>query len=223
MHSRTLHAFSSELQKTALNVSTLQSYLGARAAQGVGGAAALGKSLAGSPAQTTRQAVAGMTGLQKHRLGAVAAGGQAVRQMQSLPAKVGLQEATQATRQRVSQAIQHEAATGTSRQGGAPLSKAYEGYMSASNRSYAPAHVEHVMGLPAGSHQVRQGPTALMKPPQASAVDATVPAASGVRPTFRPAPAIDPHAVTQVVQPNTVVTTMPKRPRLLPAQQVANG
>jgi len=214
MHINTLKAFRHELEKQALSPATLTSYLGARAAQGVGGAAALGKSLAGSTATTSRSIVQGMTGLQKHRLTGVLEGGQAVRSMQQLPQRVGLQQAAQQTRARVGQAIQQEAAAGMqSSRGPVPLSKAYEGYMSPATTSYTPQHVEQVMGLPQGSHTPKVGPTALMRPQRASAGETTVPAQSGVRPTRQ---AVDPHAVTQIAQEPTAVQTMPTRlkPRL---------
>lgn len=156
-------AFVAEFEKAALGVGTLQSYLGQRAAQGVGGAAALGKSLAGTAAKTTREAVQGMGGLERHRLSGVVEGGQAVRKMQSLPGKVGLGQTAQQTRQRVGQAIQQEAATGGSRQGGVPLSKAYEGYMTPSQTSYNADHVQHVMGLSQDQRWTpKGGPTKLM-------------------------------------------------------------
>lgn len=160
-----ISAFVSELEKTALNPSTLQSYLSRRAAQGVGGAKALGESLVGSAAQTSRQAVQGMSGLQKHRLSGVVEGGQAARQMERLPKQVGLANTTQETRQRVSKAIQHEAAHGGSRTGGVPLSRSYEGYATDSRRSYNPEHIGKVMGLgPEQQYVSKKGPTALMKP-----------------------------------------------------------
>lgn len=156
-------AFADELQKHALSLGTMQNYLGARAAQGVGGAAALGHSLAGTAASTTREAVQGMSGLQRHRLGAVMEGGQAHRAMQALPGKVGLGQTAAATRDRVGQAIKQEAQQGGSRTGGVPLSKAYEGYMTNSRRSYNTDHVSQVMGLSKDQQWTpKGGPTKLM-------------------------------------------------------------
>lgn len=207
MHAEVLSSF----VKHALSMNTLKSYLGARAAQGVGGASALGKSLAGSGAQTSRQAVQGMTGLQKHRLGGVMQGGKDVRQMQRLPSQVGLGQTAKNTRARVEGAIRQEAANpGASRAGGVPLSRAYEGYMTTSGKSYNPAHMEQVMGLAPGSVKLKGGPTSLMKPkprptrPQdgtftgmdeVTMPEATVPSrpaaaapssSSGMRPSVRP-------------------------------------
>lgn len=155
-----VHAFRDELEKIALGVGTLQSYLGRRAAQGVGGAAALGTSLAGTAAKTSREAVQGMSGLQKYRLGGVMEGGQAVRKMEQLPNKVGLGPTTQAMRSRVGDALKDEAINGNSRKGGRMMSQKYEGYMTNSRRAYTPEHVGHVMGIsPEQARIANRGPT----------------------------------------------------------------
>lgn len=179
------------LEKRALSAGTLKSYLGQRAAQGVGGAAALGKVL--PPTSTSRQAMQQMGGFGRYQLKGVMEGGQALRKSQQLPQRVGLGPETAATRTRVMDAIKHERTVGGTRTGGVPLSSGYEGYVNTvGNRSYNPAHVEHVMGLPAGSHVTKTGPTALMRPGSAEhiSVDATTPAASvpsvsGIRPVSR--------------------------------------
>lgn len=219
-------AFKDELEKTALGVNTLQSYLGQRAAQGVGGASALGHSLVGTAAKTTREAVQGMNGLQKARLGGVMEGGQAVRAMERLPGKVGLGQTAQATRQRVGQAIQDEAAHGNSRSGGVPLSKAYEGYMTNSRRSYNSDHVSQVMGLsPDQKWTPKGGPTKLMggglntRTPQAAPT-------TGITPITQQA--AEPTSVTKVAPQQTPASTMatvppPGRLRRAPALQPAQG
>lgn len=158
-----IRSFVHELEKYAVNVSTLQSYLARRASQGVGGAAALGKSLGSSSARTSREALQSMTGLQKYRLEGVIEGGRAHRAMQKLPEQVGLGQTAQNMRQRVGDAIKSEAAGERTRMGGVPLSKHYEGYMTRSQLSYGPKHVEQVMGLQPGQHVPKAGPTKLMK------------------------------------------------------------
>lgn len=195
MHTEVLSSF----VKHAVSMNTLRSYLGARAAQGVGGASALGKSLAGSGAQTSRQAVQGMSGLQKHRLGGVVQGGKDVRQMQRLPEQVGLGQTAKDTRARVENAIKQERANpGSSRAGGVQLSRAYEGYMDASGKSYNPAHMEQVMGLASGSVKpLKGGPTALSK--------------SLSRPKAKP----QPHRGTSSATANMDEVTAPSTPNAL--------
>jgi len=191
-----IRSFVHELEKTALNPGTLRSYLAQRAAQGIGGAAALERSLGNTAARTSREALQNMSGLQRFRLRAVAEGGQAQRAMQRMPQQVGLGEATQGMRQRVGDAIKAEAAGVNTRAGGVPLSKHYEGYMSPSKTSYSPEHVEQVMGLQPGAHVPKAGPTKLMKPEREpvsgsqSISEGTMPsrprAISGMVPTVRP-------------------------------------
>jgi hypothetical protein len=186
MESKVFESFA----KHALALGTLRSYLGARAAQGVGGASALRGSLVGTRARTSRQAVQGMSGLQKHRLSGVAQGGKDVRRMQELPAKAGLEETAKRTRARVGQVIQQETTNpAAARAGGMPLSKSYEGYKTDSTMSYSPQHVEQVMGLAPGSVKLKEGPTAFMRPtPKApTSTDVTVPSASRVRRRVRSA------------------------------------
>ncbi len=194
------------LTKTALSLGTLRNYMAQRAGQSLGGANALTKSLGDVTATTSRQAVQSLDGLGKYRLNSVMENSRALRQSQNLPSRVGLGDTAITTRNRVGQAIRDEAALGGSREGGVPLSHAYEGYMSPEGRSYGGAHVEQVMGLPAGSYTPKPGPTALMKPPQ-PAGEATPALASHVR-TKVP---VDAYAATQVTQPNTVITPIRKR------------
>lgn len=204
LNARTLFSFTYELEKIALGMNTFQSYLGQRAAQGVGGAAALKGSLAGAAATTTREAVQGMSGLQKHRLGGVMEGGQAIRKMEQLPNKVGLGPTAANTRQRVGDAIKEEGTLNNSRKGGNTLSAGYEGYMTNSRRSYNPEHVGKVMGItPEEAKVVSKGPTHLMKGglnnERSSAVRVSVPPTNMAE-------------VTQPTVPSSVPPAMPSAP-----------
>lgn len=195
-----IRAFAQELEKQAVNISTLQSYLTRRAGQGIGGASALRQSLAGSTAKTSREALQSMDGLQRFRLKGIAEGGKANRAMQALPERVGLGQTAQVTRQRVENAVKAEAAGANTRAGGVPLSKNYEGYMTPSRRAYSPQHAEEVMGLKPGQYTQKAGPTALMKPQESSIsgsrskiTEDTVPSRPNIpkhvvpmKPTFRP-------------------------------------
>lgn len=186
-----------ELEKHAVDISTLQSYLTSRAGQGIGGAAALAQSLKGTTARTSREALQAMDGLQRFRLQGIAEGGRANRAMQALPGRVGLGQTAQATRQRVEDAVRAEAA-GASTRTGVPLSKHYEGYMTGSQRGYSPEHAEAVMGLKPGQYDPKSGPTRLMKPSSEpisssgtrSVSDVTVPSRPNIPrhavPTVRP-------------------------------------
>ncbi len=121
MQTALIRSFTEELEKLAVSIGTMQSYLSRRASQGIGGAAALGQSLRGSTARTSREALQSMDGLQRFRLQGVAEGGRANRAMQTLPERVGLGQTAQATRQRVEQAVKAEARGANTRAGGVPL------------------------------------------------------------------------------------------------------
>ncbi len=99
MDSVVLHAFG-ETVKTALGIGTVESYLAKRTAQGIGGASKLMRSPALRGATTSRQALGAMTGLERHSLGGVAAGGLATRRMEQAAAN----PVTQGMRQRVGRA-----------------------------------------------------------------------------------------------------------------------
>lgn len=192
-----IRSFAHELEKQAVNISTLQSYLTRRAGQGIGGASALAQSLKGTTARTSREALQAMDGLQRFRLQGIAEGGRANRAMQALPERVGLGQTAQATRQRVEGAVKAEAA-GANTRTGVPLSKHYEGYMTNSQRGYSPEHAEAVMGLQPGQYSPKAGPTKLMKPTEEpvsssgsrSISDVTVPSRPSIPrhaiPTVRP-------------------------------------
>lgn len=123
---------------------------------------------------------------------------------ESVNATAGMQRAlsnptTQAMQQRVHGAIQAEAA-GAATRTGQPLSKAYEGYMTSSQRAYSPEHMGQVLGsspvhLPVGeTHYMKSVGTSGTLPngtmpvhgsvdPMAATVVSQVGAApSGVRP-----------------------------------------
>lgn len=202
-----IRSFAHELEKRAVNVSTLQSYLARRATQGVGGADALAKSLGGTTARTSREALQSMTGLQKHRLEGVLEGGKAHRAMQKLPERVGLGQVTQNTRQRVADAIKAEAAGERTRAGGVPLSKTYEGYATSSQRSYTPKHVEQVMGLEPGQHVPKEGPTKLMRPEKVSTTGSGSQSTSEV--TVPSRPSMPPHMVPTVRPPARQISVPP--------------
>jgi hypothetical protein len=193
-----IRAFAHELEKNAVNFETLQSYLAQRAAQGVGGAAALEKSLIGSSARTSREALQSMDGLQKFRLNSVLEGGKAQRAMQRLPQEVGLGSTTQSVRQRVGDAIKAETAGAPTRAQGVPLSKHYEGYMTRKQLSYSPEHVEQVMGLEPGTHAPKPGPTKLMKPTEEPISSS---GSRSIEKTMPSRPVIPPHMVPTVRPP----------------------
>lgn len=92
-------AFTSELTKLALSPQLVEQVLARRAAQGVGGAAALGRDVAhaaGRGATTSREALAQVRWGQ-HRLQGVVEGGRAARQAQTFDAlKSGLRGRIQA-------------------------------------------------------------------------------------------------------------------------------
>lgn len=197
-----IRSFVHELEKQAVNFNTLKSYLAARAVQGVGGASALSKSLAGSGARTSREALQSMDALQKNRLRGIVEGGQLHRRMQRVPEQAGLGPTAQATRQRVEEAVRSETAGAPTRAGGIPLSKHYEGYMTPAQTSYSPKHIEKVMGLQPGQHVQKPGPTKLMgaNPPtqsgSQSVSEATVPSR----------PSLPPHMVPTVRPPSRRVS-----------------
>lgn len=130
--------------KIALSLSTVQSALAQRAAQGIGGAAALGRGIASAAergATSSRGAMQQLGGLAKHQLSAVAEGGTALRKTEQALAN----PVTQAARSRVLGAVRDEAA-GAATRTGAPLSNAYEGYMTSSQHAYSPEHLGQVLG-----------------------------------------------------------------------------
>ncbi len=201
IHSQTFSSFALELEKIAVSPSTVRSYLAQRAAQGVGGAAALGKELAGSSAATSRDLVHGLSGLQKHQLSGVMEGGQLINKMRALPGKVGLGDVAKQTRARVEGAVAQEAANPVSRKGGNMMSSSYEGYMTDKRRAYTPEHIGQVMGISPEAAKVKaKGPTVLMggsfnsevpsvvksKAPPTNFAELTQP----TRPTSEPPPAV---------------------------------
>lgn len=101
MTPESLHCFGSWV-KTALSPATLQSYLARRAAQGVGGAKALAQSSAIRGATGSRQAVQGLSGLEKFRLHGVQQGGLAARRVEQAAAN----PVTQGMRSRVGTAYE---------------------------------------------------------------------------------------------------------------------
>lgn len=129
-------AFAEELEKRAISVGLLQRTLAGRAAQGVGGAAALGRQVAGAAAggaTTARQALAQGGGLAKARLGAVQQGGLAARRAESAFAgpKAHLQQ-------------RFTAAEGKGMYSSTPL-RTHEGYMGAEH-AYSPKYTQSVAG-----------------------------------------------------------------------------
>jgi hypothetical protein len=193
MQPTVIRSFAQEIEKQAVDLGTLKSYLAQRASQGIGGASALGKSLSNSTARTSREALQNMDGLQRFRLKSIAEGGRAQRAMAAMPEQVGLGKTTDAMRQRVGDAIKAEAGGLRTRAGGVPLSKHYEGYMTRSQLSYSPEHVEKVMGLEPGSHKLKAGPTQLMKPREepvsssgSRSIEATVPSRPSMAPHMVP-------------------------------------
>lgn len=201
MDSATLAAFADELEKIALSPAMLKGYLGARAAQGVGGAGALGKSLAGTMAQTSRQAVQGMTGLQRHQLGATVAGGKGARQAQQLSGQAGL--APQRARlQAAAQTPTHELTRG----GVALQGRATSGGLI--GRSYGPAGVSKMTGVsPAEGRRSVEAFRGFQK-------QGPLPAATGASSGVRRRGGVDPHAATQVSRATdaTAITRPPRRP-----------
>lgn len=170
--------------KVALNLSTVQSALAQRAAQGIGGAAALGRGIASAAehgATTSRGAMQQLGGLAKHQLSAVAEGGTALRKTEQALAN----PVTQAAQGRVLGAIRDEAA-GAATRTGAPLSNAYEGYMTSSQNAYSPEHLGQVLGT-APVHLKNTGPSQLATqvgtaPGARSAANTVVTPRSGIRP-----------------------------------------
>lgn len=130
------HAFAEELEKRAISVGLLQRTLAGRAAQGVGGAAALGKQVAHAAAggaTTARQAIASGGGLAAHRLGAVQQGGLAARRAEGAFAgsKANLQQ-------------RFTAAERPGMHSSTPL-RTHEGYMGAEH-TYSPQYLRQVSG-----------------------------------------------------------------------------
>ena len=144
------------IEKIAVSPALMQRVLAGRAAQGVGGAAALGRQVAGAAAQgatTSRQVMGQLGGLGKHRLQGVAQGGTAARQTQQAfgGAKAGLQG-------RIQGAEHMQGKLDFSR----PL-KTHEGYMGAEH-AYSPAYA-NAIARPQG---VLQDPKGLMQATQRS-------------------------------------------------------
>jgi hypothetical protein len=81
------------LEKVAVSPALMQRFLAGRAAQGVGGAAALGRGVAQAAAggaTTSRQVMGQLGGLGKHRLQGVVAGGRDARAAAALPQRLGV-------------------------------------------------------------------------------------------------------------------------------------
>jgi hypothetical protein len=186
MDPATLRAFSSYLEKTAISgalIARVLSRSGARVAPKIM------KQVSGlsraSASPVSRMAVRGA-----RESTALA------RASRALPQRVGLGQTARQTRARVAGAVRAEtAAPHLARQArAAPLSKAYEGYMSTSRQPYTAQHVSRVMGIsPAqAAQQGRRLGGPLGKPVAATggtaATGAATPAAmasSGLRPTAR--------------------------------------
>lgn len=81
------------IEKVAVSPALMQRVLAGRAAQGVGGAAALGRGVAQAAAggaTTSRQVMGQLGGLGKHRLQGVVAGGRDARAAAALPQRLGV-------------------------------------------------------------------------------------------------------------------------------------
>lgn len=156
--------FSEELEKRAISVGLLQRTLAGRAAQGVGGAAALGRQVAGAAAggaTTARQALAAGGGLAKARMGGVVEGGLAARRVESAWSgpKSGLLARVQAA----------EAMPAAQRYDMSRPLRTHEGYMGGEH-AYSAAHLKLITGGAGVIHD----PKGLMRAqPAVSATGAT--------------------------------------------------
>jgi hypothetical protein len=160
-----LMAFAEELEKRAISVGLLQRTLAGRAAQGVGGAAALGRQVAGAAAggaTTARQALAQGGGLARHRLQAVQQGGLAARQtaQQFGPAQAALKGRI-------------NAAEGPGMLNQAKPLRTHEGYMG-NEHAYSQSY-GHAIARPQGALSDPKGLMAAS--PAARVVQGTAPAA----------------------------------------------
>lgn len=158
-------AFGEELEKRAISVGLLQRTLAGRAAQGVGGAAALGRQVAGAAAggaTTARQALAAGGGLAKARMGGVVEGGLAARRVESAMAgpKSGLLARVQAA----------EAMPATQRYDMSRPLRTHEGYMGGEH-AYSAAHQKLITGGAGAVHDpkglMQRAPTRMETAPTA--------------------------------------------------------
>lgn len=137
MNLDTLKAFSSELEKLAISAGLVNQVLQRRVAQG----ARVAPKLLQMSGQAATQGLAQAPAAARR---AVLGAGEAVRAQQATQRALS-NPVTQAMQQRVGNAIRSEAA-GAATRTGQPLSKAYEGYMTSSQRAYSPEHMGAVLG-----------------------------------------------------------------------------
>lgn len=186
MNPAVLQAFQDQLfEKLAISPALMGRLAAGRAAQGVGGAAALGRDVANAAAggaTTSRQVMGQMGGLGQHRLQGVVAGGRDARAAAALPTRVGVAPQHAAFKGRADQmsgaiATAPETVTAPFAQGSAALG---------STRGYHPAAAKFMAGegTLAGAQATAKANPAILTP--RGAIGTSAAPSMATAPTMRP-------------------------------------